>query len=211
MRKPWQAFLRLFFRLLYNDFAWSYDLVARIVSRGQWRAWGRTTLSHLHGQRVLELGHGPGHLLLRLAEQGLLTAGLDISSAMIRQAKERLRTADLAAPVVQARAQALPFCEESVDTVLTTFPTDYIVQPQSLREARRVLAPGGRLVVAAAARFEGEDVISRFLAWLYRITGQDEPSPGAITPWLEQAGLSARVVWEEVNRTAVMLIIAEKA
>ncbi len=210
-RGLWPTFLRFFFRLLYNEFAWSYDLVAWLVSRGHWKEWGQTTLSHVHGERVLELGHGPGHLLVDLAKRGLLTAGLDLSPTMTRQAKRRLQAAGVPAPLVRARAQALPFCRGSVDTVVTTFPTGYIVQSETLREARRVLAPEGRLVVAAAARFEGEDLMSRFLAWLYHITGQDQPSPGALTPWLEQAGLSPRVIWEAVDRTAVMLIIAEKA
>jgi ubiquinone/menaquinone biosynthesis C-methylase UbiE len=211
MRDLWQASLQLFFQLLYNKFAWSYDLVAWLASRGQWKAWGQTALSHVYGERVLEVGHGPGHLLVALAERDLLTAGLDLSPTMVRQAKRRLQAADVPAPLVRARAQALPFHAGSVDTVVATFPTDYIVQSQTLREARRVLRPEGRLVVAVAARFEGEDVMSRFLAWLYHITGQDQPSPDAVIPWLEQAGLSARVTWEAVDRTDIMLIVAEKA
>jgi len=42
MRRLWWAFLRLFFRLLYNEFACTYDLVAWVASLGQWNAWGRT-------------------------------------------------------------------------------------------------------------------------------------------------------------------------
>ena len=100
----WRAFLRTFFRLLYNEFAWSYDLVAWLVSRGQWRAWGRTSLSHLRGKRVLELGHGPGHLLVEMAERGFAAVGLDRSSSMGRQAKTHVRGSRVAVPLVRARA-----------------------------------------------------------------------------------------------------------
>ncbi|NIV35557.1 MAG: class I SAM-dependent methyltransferase, partial [Anaerolineae bacterium] len=44
MRRLWRASLRLFFRLLYNQCAWVYDLVAWVVSLGQWNAWGRTAI-----------------------------------------------------------------------------------------------------------------------------------------------------------------------
>lgn len=211
MQNLWHAFLRLFFRMLYNQLAWSYDLVAWLVSRGQWKAWGRTVVSHLHGRRVLELGHGPGHLLLTMAERGLAVVGLDLSAHMGRQAKRRLHRSDVTVPLVQARAQALPFCTGGFDSLVAAFPTSFIVHPQTLREARRVLAPGGRLVVAVAARFEGEDLISRCLAWLYRFTGQSQPSPGIFRPWLEDAGLSPRIVYEEVNHTTIMLLVAKDA
>ncbi|MGD1994820.1 MAG: hypothetical protein PVI59_16625, partial [Anaerolineae bacterium] len=64
MRRLWWAFVRVFFRLLYNQCAWTYDLVAWVVSLGQWNAWGRTAMPHLSGGRVLELAHGAGHLLV---------------------------------------------------------------------------------------------------------------------------------------------------
>jgi ubiquinone/menaquinone biosynthesis C-methylase UbiE len=210
MRHAWHAFLRLLFRLLYNEFAWSYDLVAWLVSLGQWEAWGQSALSHLQGKRVLELGHGPGHLLVALAQRGFAAAGLDLSPNMARQAKRRLRRADLAVPLARARAQALPFRRDSFDSVVATFPTDFILHPQALREASRVLTPHGRLVIALTVRFEGEGLASRLLTWLYRVTGQHQPSSNSCMAWLEQAGLSTRIVWEQVNRAAVMLVIAEK-
>ncbi len=210
MWEAWHAFLRLFFHLLYNEFSWSYDLVAWLVSFGQWKAWGQSALSHLQGERVLELGHGPGHLLVALAQRGFAAVGLDLSPNMARQAKRRLRRADLAVPLARARAQALPFRRSSFDSVVATFPTDFILHPQTLREANRVLAPHGRLVVALAVRFEGEGLTSRLLTWLYRVTGQYQLSSDSCTAWLKQAGLSTRIIWEQVNRAAVMLVIAEK-
>jgi ubiquinone/menaquinone biosynthesis C-methylase UbiE len=205
----WRAFLRVFFRLLYNEFAWVYDVVAWLVSLGEWKAWGRTTLAHLCGEQVLELGHGPGHLLVAMAERGLAPVGLDASPQMGRQAQKRVLRAGLTAPLLRARAQSLPFRTASLDSIVATFPTEFVVDPRTLREVTRALGPGGRLVVALWIRFEGTGVAARFLRGLYRVTGQNEPAPDAFKPWLEEMGLSPRVVWEQVGRTAVMLVVAE--
>jgi ubiquinone/menaquinone biosynthesis C-methylase UbiE len=210
MRHFWRAFLRLFFRLLYNEFAWSYDVVASLVSLGRWKAWGRATLPHLRGERVLELGHGPGHLLVALEREGFDPVGLDLSPHMGRQAQVRLRSAGLSVPPVRGRAQALPFRDGSFDTVVATFPTGFIVDPATLREVTRATSPKGRLVVALGARFEGEGLFASFLTWVYRVTGQNEPSPDAFGPWLEEAGLSPRTVCERVGQTTVLLVVAEK-
>jgi ubiquinone/menaquinone biosynthesis C-methylase UbiE len=206
----WRAFLRLFFRLLYNEFAWSYDVVASLVSLGRWKVWGRTTLHHLRGERILELGHGPGHLLVALERQGFDLVGLDLSPYMGRQAEWRLRRENLSVPLVRGRAQALPFYDGAFDTVVATFPTRFIIDPRTLREVTRTTGPKGRLIVALGARFEGQGLLASFLTWLYRVTGQDEPLPDAFDPWLEEAGLSPRTVRERVGQTTVLLLVAEK-
>ncbi|NTU63042.1 MAG: hypothetical protein HGB05_06465, partial [Chloroflexi bacterium] len=64
------------FQLLYHEFAFTYDAVAWLVSLGQWQAWGRTTLDRVRGPRVLEIGHGPGHLLIALARSGQRPIGI---------------------------------------------------------------------------------------------------------------------------------------
>jgi ubiquinone/menaquinone biosynthesis C-methylase UbiE len=210
MRALWRNLLRFFFRLLYNEFARAYDLVAWLVSLGRWKAWGRTTLHHLRGTQVLELGHGPGHLLVALQRRGYDPVGLDLSVNMGRQARRLLDRAGLPAPLVRARAQALPFRDASFDTVVATFPTEFIIDLGTLREVTRTVGTDGRLVVALGARFEGEGLTASFLTWFYRVTGQNEPSPNAFQPWLEEAGLSPRTVRERVGQTTVLLIVAEK-
>jgi ubiquinone/menaquinone biosynthesis C-methylase UbiE len=206
----WRAFLRLFFRLLYNEFAWSYDLVAWLVSLGHWKAWGRTTLHHIRGEQILELGHGPGHLLVTLEKRGFDPVGVDLSPHMGGRARQRLRRAGMSVPLVRARAQALPFHDECFDTIVASFPTQFIIDPRTLREVARAMEPRGRLVVAGGARFEGEGLVAAFLTWLYRATGQSEPPADAFRPWLEDVGLSPRTIRERVGQTSVLLLVAEK-
>src|SRR5436190_21020174 len=83
--------LRLAFHLLYHQLSWSYDLVAWLVSGGQWRAWMRATLPYLVGPRVLEIGFGPGHLLGTMAGVGLRPVGVDLSPQMLGLARRNLR------------------------------------------------------------------------------------------------------------------------
>jgi len=210
MRRLWWAFLRLFFRLLYNEFAWTYDVVAWVVSLGQWTAWGRTTVPHLCRGRVLELAHGPGHLLRAMAKEGLTPVGLDLSPYMGRLARRRLRKAGLTVPLVRARAQALPFRDGCFDSAVSTFPTEFILDPATLRETARVLRAEGRLVVAAWARLSERDPLSRFIGWLYQVTGQAEPLPGGGEAVLAEAGFSAHTVWEKVGYSRVMLVVGER-
>ncbi len=208
MCRLWWVFLRFFFRLLYNEFAWTYDLVAWTVSLGQWKAWTRTATGYLRGERVLELAHGPGHLLVTMAERGLAPVGLDLSPYMGRLAKRRLKKGGLAVPLV--RAQALPFCAGCFDSAVATFPTEFILGPSTLRETARVLRIGGRLVVVAWAGLSESDPLSRFIGWLYRVTGQGEPVPGAGEAAVVKAGFVPRTVRERVGRSEVMLVIAQK-
>jgi ubiquinone/menaquinone biosynthesis C-methylase UbiE len=210
MRRLWWGLVRFGFRLLYNEFAWTYDLVAWVVSLGQWKAWGRTTIPYLRGKRVLELAHGPGHLLVAMAEQGLSPVGLDLSPTMSRLARRRLSKRDLAVPLVRARAQTLPFRDGCFESAVATFPAEFILAQATLRETARVLEPNGRLVVAAGSLLSGRDPLSRFIWWLYRITGQGELLPDRGKALLARAGLCARITWEEARHSRVLLVTAEK-
>lgn len=204
-----RRFLRLAFHLFYNQFAFTYDTVAWLVSFGQWRAWGATALDRVRGPRVLELGHGPGHLLVQLARSGCQPIGVDLSPNMIRLAQRRLRRADAHVPQARARAPWLPFRSGEFDSVVATFPTEYIFQAATLREICRVLKEDGRLVVVIGATL-GQGASARFIDWLYTVTGQRETTVADEPSAFEQAGLTAGVETETIGRSEVTLIVAEK-
>lgn len=150
-------------RRLYNEFAWAYDRVSWLVSAGRWAHWRRLALEYVVGPRILEIGFGTGELLAELRGGGAQVYGLEPSAAMQRITARKLAQRGLQVPRVRASAERSPFSAGCFDTVVTTFPADYIVSPAALQEIARMLRPpgsaserGGRLVVAGAVVYRGE-------------------------------------------------------
>ena len=202
--------LRLGFRLLYNELAWTYDFVAFCVSLGKWNAWGRTSIRHLRGKRILELAHGPGHLLIALKQAGYRPIGIDLSPYMSRQAMRRLRKTGVEVPLVRCHAQALPFRSDWFDSAVATFPTDYIVDPLTLREIARVTAQNGWLVIVAGANLGGRGPLPKLIDRLYQVTGQRDPLAGSEEPAFGPTGWIVRTEHEHVGSSIVHLAIGEK-
>lgn len=211
---PMKQLLRFFFHHFYHAFAWTYDAVAALVSIGRWRGWVLTALPYLDGPRVLELGYGPGHLQTALGQKGLQAFGLDESRQMANMARSRLQRAGFPRRLSSGYAQSLPFRSGSFDNVVATFPTDYIIDPRSLAEIRRVLRPGGKLVVVPAAWIGGRQAPDRAAAWLFRVTQQGAEITQAVrerivTPFA-QAGFRARSELVEQRSSTVLVILAQK-
>jgi ubiquinone/menaquinone biosynthesis C-methylase UbiE len=199
------------FHLLYNQLAFTYDTVAWLVSFGQWQAWTATSLQWIRGPRVLELGHGPGHLLVRLARSGVQPIGVDVSPNMLRMARRRLRRAGLSVPQVCVKAPALPFRSNEFDSVVATFPTEYLFQTATLCEVRRVLKDDGRLIIVVGATLGRGGATARLIDWLYTITGQREMAADDEASVFEQAGLTVQVETQTVGRSEVTLLLATPA
>jgi len=204
-------FLEFFFHHLYHGFAFAYDLVAAAVSFGHWIEWTQATLPFIRGTRVLELGHGPGHLQRILLDRGLDAFGLDESSQMSRLARRRLLHSGYAQTnLARGIGQALPFAAESFDSIIATFPAPYIAEEQTLSETRRVLRNGGRLVVLPAAWPK-----SGVLQWVYRITGQSPAESADILKeknerLFSRAEFNVETKIIEVKSASLLMIVAEK-
>lgn len=209
---PIAKLLRLTFYLLYHSLAPTYDYVADLVSLGQWRAWIQEIIPYLQGTRLLELGHGPGHLQRFLLDLGLLPFGLDESAPMGRLARRNLRKSGYTQiALTRGLAQYLPFPANAFSTVVATFPSDYIFDPHTLSEIRRVLRPKGRLVVLLSVCPSDNTMPARFSAWLFRITGQvvqsDRESANRLRVPFERAGWTTTIEYlnSHGGRLAILL------
>jgi ubiquinone/menaquinone biosynthesis C-methylase UbiE len=219
----WTNLIRFGFRLLYNEMAWTYDAVSWLVSLGDWRAWQQAALPFVQGQDVLEIGHGPGHMLLSLRQAGFRVAGIDLSPFMGQRAQKRLRDENTAVPLLRANVMALPLQTAVFDTVLATFPTDYFIDADTLANVNRALRENGRFVIVPEAHFTGTGPVKRFIEWLYTITGQrtgpftavpedwpEHPVWKTILERFTNAGFNLQIEQARLRRSVVTILIAHK-
>jgi ubiquinone/menaquinone biosynthesis C-methylase UbiE len=204
------------FERFYREFSWTYDGVAWLVSRGLWYHWAAAALPFLRG-RVLELGCGTGYMQRALAQQHPAPAlGLDISPQMLAHTRRRMRRAGTVPRLLRGVAQALPLASGSVQSVLATFPTSYILHPTTLAEIRRVLDNEGRLVVVDAASFARQGSYERLVNLAYRLvflrdithrnSAADTEHPYTAT--FERAGFAVQAHPQQVGSSSVLVFVA---
>lgn len=143
-------------RGVFDSVASSYDLMNDLMSGGLHRLWKRFALLQTGlrpGQRALDVASGTGDLGAGLARQvgrdGLAVL-TDINREMLARGRDRLIDKGLGAQVafVIANAECLPFADGSFDCVTIGFGLRNVTdKAAALASMRRVLRPGGRLLV----------------------------------------------------------------
>ncbi len=212
-----RRFMRFFFHHFYHTFAWTYDFVAAMVSIGRWDDWIQTVIPFIQGMNVLEIGHGPGHLQDKLLDKKRTTVGLDESSQMGWLTKRRLvKAGHPLFNLTRGRGEDLPFASNTFDTVVSTFPTEYLFDTDTLSEIHRVLRGEGLIVVLPAAWIVGQRFFDRIAAWLFRITGQAPAFPynvlsQRIKPFFEKVGFKPQFQTVEIKSSVVLIVIAGKS
>jgi ubiquinone/menaquinone biosynthesis C-methylase UbiE len=128
-----------------------YDVSMAPLERGVVGRWRRLLWNEVPREgRGLEIGAGTGANFVHYPEAARVV-GSDVSAAMLRRARES--PAARGAPLLAADAQALPFADHSFDWVAETLVFCEVPDPAAgLRELRRVLVPGGRLVMLEHVR-----------------------------------------------------------
>ena len=133
-----------------------YDLVVQIMTLGRAGAIRRLTVDQAQikpGDRILDVGCGTGALTL-LAQERAGSAGqalgIDPSPEMIDVARGKARRKHSAVDFRAGVIEQLPFPDSSFDVVLSSLMMHHLpgdLKPKALAEVRRVIKPGGRLVI----------------------------------------------------------------
>ncbi len=210
LRRLTRPLLRFAFRLFYNPFAFTYDTVSAIVSRGRWREWTRQAIPHITGRRVLEVPCGAGNLQLDLAAAGYRPAAIDLSPSMLKITRAKLLRAGLEPRLLRARVQALPFAALSFDSIIMTFPPEFIFDSHTFDEFRRVLSDQGCLVWVDAGRLLPRDFWSRFLNTSLNAVGGGWNFETMSRRILQQAGFESNIEWVQDDWSQVAVVTARK-
>ncbi|KAF0968578.1 Demethylmenaquinone methyltransferase [Gordonia sp. YY1] len=130
---------------MFDGVARRYDITNTVLSFGQDRGWRKKTRKALDlrpGDIVLDLAAGTAVSTVELASSGAHCVAADFSLGMLKAGAHR----DV--PKVAADALSLPFADDSFDAATISFGLRNVNDvPTALAELRRVLKPGGRLVV----------------------------------------------------------------
>jgi ubiquinone/menaquinone biosynthesis C-methylase UbiE len=202
-------FLRFAFHHFYNTFAWTYDAVSAGISLGHWRAWTRAAIPHLRGSRILEIAFGTGNLQLDMRAAGFTPFGADLSPDMVRITAHKLKAAGFQPRLARASVLSLPYADASFDSLLLTFPPNFLVSPRAVSEMRRVLSAGGRLIVVDNGQLRKPSVLSGLVNLAFRFTGTAAAQPDPAEP-LRSAGFEVTLVTDGDARSAVQILIADR-
>lgn len=139
---------------VFDSVATRYDIMNDLMSAGMHRLWKSFTIAQSgvrEGSRVLDVAGGTGDLSLAFAKrvgksgQVWLT---DINNAMLSRGRDRLLDRGFLLPVTQCDAEKLPFPDDWFDCITVAFGLRNMTHKDAaLTEMRRVLKPGGRLLV----------------------------------------------------------------
>jgi ubiquinone/menaquinone biosynthesis C-methylase UbiE len=152
-------------------FAAMYDRMSRKSEDAGVRALRQGLLADATGS-VLEIGAGTGLNLVHYDGQVASLVVTEPDPAMLRRLQRRAREQSPLAKVLRAPAEDLPFADGTFDTVVSTLVLCGVDdQERALREARRVLRPGGRLLFMEHVRSD-DPSLARFqdrMNWLNRL------------------------------------------
>ena len=200
---------------VFSSVAAKYDLMNDLMSAGLhrlWKAFAVALACVREGERVLDVAAGSGDLALEFSRRAGASGEVwltDVNRAMLERGRDRLLDRGRPLPAVQCDAQRLPFPSDYFDCVSVAFGLRNMTRKDAaLAEMRRVLKPGGRLLVLEFSRVwrplaRVYDWYSfKVLPWLGKTVAGDEaayrylaesirvhPDQATLAGMLERAGL----------------------
>jgi demethylmenaquinone methyltransferase/2-methoxy-6-polyprenyl-1,4-benzoquinol methylase len=221
---------------VFDSVASRYDLMNDLMSAGMHRLWKAFTVRQADvrpGMRVLDIAGGTGDLARAFADRagdGGLVVLSDINLSMLRAGRDKLLDKGRMLPLVQCDAERLPFADDSFDVVSVAFGLRNMTRKDvALAEMRRVIRPGGKLLVLEFSRVWAPlaplyDAYSfSVLPWLgSKVAGDSEsyrylaesirmhPSQEELARVMEQAGLE-QVKWFNLTAGVCALHVGRKS
>jgi demethylmenaquinone methyltransferase/2-methoxy-6-polyprenyl-1,4-benzoquinol methylase len=186
-----------FVTALFDGAARYYDRVCAVMSFGSGQWYRREALRRAglgRGMRLLDVATGTGlvaRAALAILEDRRAVVGVDPSGGMLRQARRRL-----ASPLVQGTVEALPFEAARFDVLSMGYALRHVTDLElTFQECRRVLKPGGRLLILEISRSP-----SAARRWAIRVYLR-QVLPAIM--WLSTRGghatLLTRYYWDTIN------------
>jgi ubiquinone/menaquinone biosynthesis C-methylase UbiE len=162
-------------KAFYDKIAKVYDVLAE-HSEAPVRMAGLKMINIQPGWHVLEIGFGTGHSLIEIARfvgPSGKVFGIDLSEKMVEISRKRAEDEDLDVPIELSCGDALylPYESESLDAVFMSFTLELFDTPEIplvLAECKRVLKPGGRIVVVGMSRVLPEGLVMEIFEWTHR-------------------------------------------
>lgn len=213
---------------MFDEVSLSYDLINDVLTLGNDRLWRIATTKAIaprKGMRVLDLAAGTGTSSVALAKHGAHVVAADFSEGMLAEGRRR-HGGDELIEFVHADATALPFDDDSFDAATISYGLRNVSDPRlALAEMRRVVKPGGRVVIAefstppspllqlpyALYRTHAmpfiAGLINREAAGAYRYLNESIaqwPAQQEFASWLREAGLE-RVAYRNLTFGIVAL------
>jgi ubiquinone/menaquinone biosynthesis C-methylase UbiE len=172
----------------FGRIAGSYDRL-RPVDERWWEVFELlVTAGDLAGRRTLDVGCGTGTLAVALAERGAKVWGVDASQEMLAEAQAKGSRARFK----EAHAEELPFKDGWFERVVMRLSLHHLDRPRALREAGRVLAPGGRIVVGTFDPDQFADYwLTRYFPSIATIDAARFPDQETLERELGAAGFAA--------------------
>lgn len=159
------------------------------------------------GQVAVDLGCGTGELALRLEQKAQKVIGIDSSPGMLEQARKRIAHNGHRVELRLGELEHLPLRDETADMAIVSMALHTLSVPAvGIREARRVLKQGGRLVLVDFDKHDQPDVRDRFGGpWMGLATDE-------VRQWLEDAGfiLQRTQQIEVKNGLCINMFVADK-
>lgn len=186
-------------RVDYDALAPTYNQRFAVSDRPAMAAALQALAAENAARRILEVGCGTGRWLEALYAAAFAVFGLDPSRGMLRQARQRA----LPLRLVQGQGEILPYAASAFELVSCVNALHHMSDPRAfIREARRVLAHGGKIAIASSDPHNGRNswYVYDFFAGVQARDLHRFPAHETVLQWLTEAGFVG------VERRAIEII-----